>query len=59
MAHDERAELVDLLVTLTHDQWDAPTLCTRWQVRDVVAHIFSYDELSTRRTRRPVPAQRP
>ena len=48
MARDERAELVDLLVMLTHDQWNAPTLCTRWQVRDVVAHIFSYDELSTR-----------
>ena len=47
MAHDERAELVDLLVTLTPEQWDAPTLCTRWRVRDVVAHVFSYDELST------------
>jgi hypothetical protein len=22
-------------------------LCTRWRVRDVVAHVFSYDELST------------
>jgi uncharacterized protein (TIGR03083 family) len=47
MARDERAELVDLLVMLTPEQWDAPTLCTRWRVRDVVAHVFSYDELST------------
>jgi uncharacterized protein (TIGR03083 family) len=47
MARDERAELVDLLVTLTPEQWDAPTLCTDWRVRDVVAHVFSYDELST------------
>jgi uncharacterized protein (TIGR03083 family) len=47
MARDERAELGDLLVTLTPEQWDAPTLCSRWRVRDVVAHVFSYDELST------------
>ena len=37
MARDERAELVDLLVTLTPKQWDAPTLCSEWRVRDVVA----------------------
>src|SRR4051794_8421016 len=43
MARDERAELVDLLVTLTPEQWDAPTPCTGWRVRDVVAHVFSYD----------------
>ena len=47
MAHDERAELVDLLVALTPEQWETPTLCIRWRVRDVVAHVFSYDELST------------
>jgi uncharacterized protein (TIGR03083 family) len=47
MARDERGELVDLLVALTPEQWEAPTLCTQWRVRDVVAHIFSYDELGT------------
>jgi uncharacterized protein (TIGR03083 family) len=46
MARDERAELVDLLATLTPEQWEAPTLCTEWWVRDVVAHIFSYHGLS-------------
>jgi uncharacterized protein (TIGR03083 family) len=45
MARDERAELVDLLVTLTPEQWETPTLCAGWRVRDVVAHVFSYDEL--------------
>ena len=34
MARDERAELVDLLVTLTPKQWDAPTLCSEWRVRE-------------------------
>ncbi len=45
LAHDERADLADLLATLTPTQWDAPTLCTGWRVRDVVAHMFSYEEL--------------
>jgi uncharacterized protein (TIGR03083 family) len=45
LAHDERADLADLLATLTPAQWDAPSLCARWRVRDVVAHMFSYEEL--------------
>ena len=47
MARDERADLLDLLTSLSPEQWDAPTLCEAWRVRDVVAHMFSYDELST------------
>lgn len=47
LARDERADFADFLATLTPEQWDRPTLCTRWRVRDVVAHVISYDELST------------
>jgi uncharacterized protein (TIGR03083 family) len=47
MAHDERAALVELLASLAPEQWDSPTLCEQWRVREVVAHMFSYDELST------------
>lgn len=47
LAHDERADLADFLATLTPEQWDGATLCTRWGVRDVVAHVISYEELST------------
>jgi uncharacterized protein (TIGR03083 family) len=46
LARQERAEFVDLLEHLTPQQWDAPTLCSQWRVRHVVAHVFSYDELS-------------
>lgn len=35
----ERRELADLLDSLSADQWDAPTLCTGWRVREVVAHL--------------------
>jgi uncharacterized protein (TIGR03083 family) len=46
LARQERAEFVELLEQLTPQQWDAPTLCSEWQVRHVVAHVFSYDDLS-------------
>jgi uncharacterized protein (TIGR03083 family) len=47
MARDEREELADLLQSLTPQQWDSPTLCERWRVRDVAIHTVSYDELNT------------
>ena len=34
----ERGEPADLLATLRPDQWDAPTLCAGWRVREMVAH---------------------
>jgi uncharacterized protein (TIGR03083 family) len=45
MAHAERAELAEFLTTLAPADWSAPSLCTRWSVKDVVAHVVSYDEL--------------
>lgn len=45
-AREERAELAEFLDTLTPAQWDAPSLCAGWRVRDVVAHMYSYEELS-------------
>ncbi|NMO90239.1 maleylpyruvate isomerase family mycothiol-dependent enzyme [Actinomycetospora sp. TBRC 11914] len=45
LAQDERTDLADLLAGLTPEQWHAPTLCTKWRVRDVVAHIVSFDHL--------------
>jgi uncharacterized protein (TIGR03083 family) len=48
LARDERADLAAFLMTLSPAQWQAPTLCTRWRVRDVVAHVVSYDELDVR-----------
>jgi uncharacterized protein (TIGR03083 family) len=47
LARGERADLADLLSTLTPGQWTAPTLCDRWRVRDVVAHLFSFEDLGT------------
>ena len=37
----ERASLVDALGTLTPTDWDKPSLCTGWSVRDVLAHMVA------------------
>jgi uncharacterized protein (TIGR03083 family) len=47
MACDERREFADFLASLTREQWDEDSLCSRWRVRDVVAHVVGYDELTT------------
>jgi len=36
---DERVQLAEVLGGLDQSQWDAPSLCTEWKVRDVVAHV--------------------
>jgi uncharacterized protein (TIGR03083 family) len=35
----ERQDLADLLSDLPAGAWDAPTLCERWRVRELVAHM--------------------
>lgn len=45
MATRERADLADYLASLTPQQWAAPSLCKGWSVKNVVAHMVSYDEL--------------
>ncbi|MEV6280964.1 maleylpyruvate isomerase family mycothiol-dependent enzyme [Nocardia sp. NPDC051832] len=39
----ERLELVTLLRTLTAEEWETPSLCAGWTVRDVVGHLLSDD----------------
>ena len=46
LAEEERADLLATLRRLTPDQWEGPSLCDGWRVRDVAAHVVSYDELS-------------
>jgi uncharacterized protein (TIGR03083 family) len=39
--HAERRALAADLRTVTGDQWDTPSLCSKWTVRDVLAHMTS------------------
>lgn len=45
MARAERADLAEFLATLAPQDWAAPSLCAGWSVKDVVAHVISYEEL--------------
>ncbi|WP_290851684.1 maleylpyruvate isomerase family mycothiol-dependent enzyme [Gordonia sp. (in: high G+C Gram-positive bacteria)] len=35
----QRVDLADFLLDLTDEEWDTPSLCTGWRVRDVAAHL--------------------
>jgi len=39
MVAETRTDLASYLATLTPEQWNAPTLCDKWKVRDVVGHL--------------------
>src|SRR5262249_1360069 len=45
MARAERTDMLAFLTTLTPEDWETPSLCARWTVKDVVAHVISYEEL--------------
>lgn len=50
LARDERTDMAEFLASLGPEQWDAPTLCVDWRVRELVAHIYSYEDLGMART---------
>ena len=46
LAYRERLDLAEFLATLTPQEWLTKSLCDRWTVKDVVAHVVSYEELT-------------
>lgn len=44
--HQERAALADLLETLPPAEWEHPSLCAGWTVRDVAAHVIGAPQLT-------------
>ena len=48
LARAEREEFADFLSGLTPEQWEHPSLCAGWSVRDVAAHCVSFEGLSAR-----------
>ncbi|WP_228541448.1 maleylpyruvate isomerase family mycothiol-dependent enzyme [Nocardia sp. XZ_19_369] len=45
MLAEERAELISLLRALSDEEWESPSLCAGWRVRDVVGHLL-YDTIA-------------
>jgi uncharacterized protein (TIGR03083 family) len=48
LAREERLDFADFLAGLTPAQWDGPSLCSGWTVRDVAAHCVSFEGCSPR-----------
>lgn len=46
LAFEERSDLAAFLETLDPQDWGSPSLCRGWTVKDVVAHVVSYEELT-------------
>jgi uncharacterized protein (TIGR03083 family) len=46
VVHAERAALADDLGQISDEQWDTPSLCPGWTVRDVLAHMTSAAKLT-------------
>lgn len=44
MVWAEQDELRQLLAGLAPEDWNRPTLCEGWKVRDAVAHLISMNE---------------
>ena len=40
---EERAALLELLRSLTPEQWAAPTVCAGWSVKDISSHLIADD----------------
>ena len=43
---EERDSIVQTLKSLSPEQWDAPSLCEGWRVRDVAGHLVTGFEMS-------------
>lgn len=43
----ERLALADLLEGLAEEQWETPSLCTEWRVRDVAGHVALAPQLTS------------
>ena len=49
----QRAELADLMETFTDADWETPSLCEGWRVREVAAHLTLAQTGCWRRWARP------
>lgn len=54
----ERLALGAVLRDLDENEWDHPSLCAGWRVRDVAAHVISSPQMTWRETLRVLPAMR-
>lgn len=45
LIHEERAAMAATLESLTPEEWEHPSLCAGWSVKDVAAHVISNPQI--------------
>jgi uncharacterized protein (TIGR03083 family) len=55
---EQRYALAGILRTLTPEQWETPSLCAGWRVRDVAAHVIGSPQATWRATLGMLPSLR-
>lgn len=43
--HEQRRQLATILRDLTPQEWEAPSLCEGWTVKDVAAHVIAHPQI--------------
>ncbi|HZS14342.1 MAG TPA: maleylpyruvate isomerase family mycothiol-dependent enzyme [Candidatus Dormibacteraeota bacterium] len=46
LTHEQREKVGDMLATLNDAEWETPSLCAGWRVRDVVAHMVETHQMT-------------
>lgn len=52
---DERQDILAFLRGLTSDQWEMPSLCAGWRIKDVAAHLLVDEPVQAGMARRVLP----
>ena len=52
---EERRDILAYFHGLTPEQWDAPSLCAGWRVKDVAAHLLTDEPVQAGMLRRVLP----
>lgn len=55
MVTAERQDILAFLLGLTPDQWETPSLCEGWRIKDVVAHLLVDEPVQSGMIRRVLP----
>ena len=55
MVLEERRDILDFLRSLTSNQWETPSLCAGWRIKDVAAHLLVDEPVQSGMALRVVP----
>ena len=55
LVHGEREDMLTFFRSLTLEEWEEPSLCAGWRIRDVAAHLLIDEPVQARAVQRVLP----